>query len=172
MVTREQMDTLTTRVSSVLELVSELRIENSHLKAEVEQLKERQDQSDRKIEEQAKESMRLREQLEERNAKLNEMILKEEELENFMLQVIGQMDQVRLSEYQKEFVRVADLKSEGGLAESAAPTGGAQTPAELLQVDIQQNGAFSVESSTEDQVSVDLDEGRGMEVVFDDDDNP
>ena len=168
MVTREQMDLLSTRVSGVLELISDLRVENSHLKAEVDQLEQRRDQCERKIDEQTKESIRLREQLEERDKKLNEMVLKEEELENFMLQMIGQMDGVRLQEYQKEFLKVADMQA--GIEprdEASAPVD--TTPAEVLQVEYDTDGGVVVETTTADRVDFEPESDRALEVVFDED---
>ncbi|MCR9144178.1 MAG: hypothetical protein NXI24_18160 [bacterium] len=132
MVTREQMDTLSSRVGNVLELVGDLRIENSQLAAEVEQLKTRHDQSERKIEEQAKESKRLREQLEERNQKLNEMIVREEEFENYMLQLIGQVDHVKLADFQNQFAELSQKKIDGEF--QAPESGETGDPLEVLEV--------------------------------------
>lgn len=137
MVTREQMDTLASRVGNVLELVGDLRIENSQLSAEVEQLKSRHDQSERKIEEQAKESKRLREQLEERNQKLNEMIVREEEFENYMLQLIGQVDHVKLAEFQNQFAELAQKKINGDFEAPATPAPG--EPLEVVDVSYGEN---------------------------------
>lgn len=152
MVTREQMDTLSSRVGNVLELVGDLRIENSQLGAEVEQLKSRHDQSDRKIEEQAKESKRLREQLEERNQKLNEMIVREEEFENYMLQLIGQVDHVKLAEFQNQFAELARMKIEGEFKAPEATDSG--DPLEVLEVEY---GEENITVSQSQLVEIDTD---------------
>lgn len=158
MVTREQMDTLSSRVGSVLELVGDLRIENSQLSAEIEQLKTRHDQSERKIEEQAKESKRLREQLEERNQKLNEMIVREEEFENYIMQMIGQVDHVKLAEFQNQFAELNRMKIEG---EFQAPEG-TPAPGEPLEVVEVEYGAENIQVNSAQFMEIDADGGLDM----------
>ncbi len=163
MVTREQMDTLSLRVGNILELVSDLRVENSQLKAEIEELKVKHEQYDRKVEEQGKETRRLREQLDERNHKLNQLLLKEEELENFLLQIIGQMDSVGLAEFQKQFAEVGELRIQGDLPEPT-PAPKDVSPAAIVEVAFGSDG-IEVSEATMADGDFQIDPGNSVEVM-------
>jgi septal ring factor EnvC (AmiA/AmiB activator) len=165
MVTREQMDTLSLRVGTVLELVSELRVENSQLTAAIEQMKVRQEQSERRIDDQSKELLRLREQLEERNQRLNEMILKEEELENYVMQLIGQIDQIKLSAHQAQFVRAAEAKIDGAMPVPADAN--AHAPLDVFELDFA-NDSVTIQETSMDTINLNGSNGKALEVIVED----
>ena len=98
MVTMEQLEQLEGRIVKALELISDLRVENSHLETESERLKTTNDQLRLTAEERERDAQKWQQQLQEATQELSRLKSKEQELETRILSIIAKLDNLKGSE--------------------------------------------------------------------------
>src|SRR5689334_15358001 len=95
MITLEQLEQLEGRIVKALELISDLRVENSHLESEADRLKASNDQLKLAAEEREKEALKWQQQLQEATQELSRLKSKEQELETRILSIIAKLDNLK-----------------------------------------------------------------------------
>lgn len=110
MITREQIEILDTRISGILETVSDLKYENSRLTSELEKEKLTIARLNAFVEEKIKESERLREDLESKNIELEKLKIKEDEMESLLVQVISKVDTLSENSFSKSIHNIIEAK--------------------------------------------------------------
>lgn len=108
MITREQIEILDTRISGILETVSDLKYENSRLNSELEKERLTIARLNAFVEEKIKESERLREDLESKNIELEKLKIKEDEMESLLIQVISKVDTLSENSFSKAIHTIID----------------------------------------------------------------
>ena len=95
MITMEQLEKLEGRIVKALDLISDLRIENSQLESKVDTFELNNQQLKLKAEEKIKEAENLEKQLQEATGELNKLKSREQELETKILQIIAKLDNLK-----------------------------------------------------------------------------
>ena len=95
MITMEQLENLEGRIVKALELISDLRIENSQLDSKVDNLESNNEQLKIKTDEKIKQAEHLEIQLQEATGELGQLKSKEKALETKILQIIAKLDNIK-----------------------------------------------------------------------------
>ena len=95
MITVEQLDQLEGRIVKALEIISDLRIENSQLESKADSLEANNEELKIKTDEKIKAAEQLEQQLKEATTELSQLRSKEQEIETKILQIIAKLDNVK-----------------------------------------------------------------------------
>jgi hypothetical protein len=99
MITLEQLDELESRIVRALELIGDLRTENSRLESENQKLREEHDQLKNALEQKERDVQALKGQLEKANQELNELKQKESLLEKRISDILSKLASAEGSNY-------------------------------------------------------------------------
>ncbi len=99
MITLEQLDELESRIVRALELIGDLRTENSRLESENQKLREEHDQLKNALEQKERDVQVLKDQLEKANQELNELKQKESMLEKRITDILSKLANAEGSNY-------------------------------------------------------------------------
>jgi hypothetical protein len=91
----EQLEQLEGRIVKALELISDLRVENSHLESELEKVKANNDQLKLTTEEKIRDAARFRTELDEARMDLEKLQSREKSLEDKISEIIHKLDGVK-----------------------------------------------------------------------------
>ena len=92
MLSMQQLEELEARVIKALQLITDLRTENSRLEADAEKYKAEAEEARLSLEEREQEILRIQKELDETTKQLNELREKEEVLEKKVIGLLGKMD--------------------------------------------------------------------------------
>jgi DNA repair exonuclease SbcCD ATPase subunit len=104
MITLEQLDELESRIIRALELIGDLRTENSRLEVENQKLREEHDQLKNALEQKERDIQVLKSKLEETNKELQELKEKESILEKRISDILSKLADAEGSNYQSGMV--------------------------------------------------------------------
>ena len=91
----EQLEKLEGRIIKALELISDLRIENSQMESKLDVFKSDNEQLKLTNEQKTKEAQKLETQLEEATVELNELKSREQGIETKILQIIAKLENIK-----------------------------------------------------------------------------
>lgn len=143
MITREQIEILDTRISGILETVSDLKYENSRLTSELDKDKLTIARLNAFVEEKIKESDRLREELESKNIELEKLKIKEDEMESLLVQVISKVDNLSENSFSNSIQNIIESKKKPVQNKDLSP-------ASFISVDYEPNNIKIEEVNLED----------------------
>ena len=92
MISMQQLEELENRVVKALQLISDLRTENSKLENENEEIKSELEEAKLSLEEREQEIERIRKELDDATRELEELNAKEEILEKKVVSLLGKLD--------------------------------------------------------------------------------
>ena len=92
MISMQQLEELENRVVKALQLISDLRTENSKLENENEEIKSELEEARLSLEEREQEIERIRKELDDATRELEELQAKEEVLEKKVVSLLGKLD--------------------------------------------------------------------------------